>query len=163
MFISLFSFFFIFFLFIIKSLISTFFKKELKKYIIVTYECNKNEFFKQQFFFNLIKVKCVHMHTNSFNLKEFNIVSWQLISLCWLKTHVTIQHINNDECLKIVLKIKMSSSLMIINLWIIIDNALYTLKELIKWRDWRLMMVKKLSMMLWCFKSERVLFTNSEI
>ena len=73
MFIFLFSFFFTFFLFIIKSSISTFSEEELKEYVIIIYECNKNKFLKQQFFFNLIKAECVHMHTDSFNLKEFNI------------------------------------------------------------------------------------------
>ena len=80
MFISLSSFFFTFFSFTIKSSISTFFKKELKKYVITIYKCDKSKFFKQQFFFNLIKAKCVHMHTNSFNLKKFNVADQQSIS-----------------------------------------------------------------------------------
>ena len=135
MFISLFSFFFIFFLFIIKSSTSTFFKKELKEYVIAIHECNKSKIFKQQFFFNLIKAECVHMHTNSFNLKEFNVVSQQLISSYWLEAHMIIQHIDNDECLKITLKIKMLSLLMIMSLWIITDNAFHILKESAKQRD----------------------------
>ena len=73
MFIFLFFSFFIFFLFIIKLSILTFFKKELKKYVITIYKCNKSKFFKQQFFFNSIKIECVHMHTDSFNLKKFSI------------------------------------------------------------------------------------------
>ena len=73
MFISLFFYFFIFFLFTIKSSILIFFKKELKKYVIIIYKCNKSKLFKQQFFFNLIKAECVHMHIDNFNLKKFNI------------------------------------------------------------------------------------------
>ena len=81
MFISLLFFFFIFFLFTIKSSTSMFFKKELKEYVITIHECDKNKSFKQQFFFNLIKAECVHMHINSFNLKEFNVASQQSINL----------------------------------------------------------------------------------
>ena len=47
MFIFLFSFFFTFFSFIIKSSTSTFFKEELKEYVIVIHECDKNKSFKQ--------------------------------------------------------------------------------------------------------------------
>ena len=90
MFISLFSFFFIFFSFIIKSLTSTLFKKELKEYVITTHKCDKNKLLEWQFFFNLIKAECVHMHTDSFNLKEFNIADQQLISSHWLKIYMTI-------------------------------------------------------------------------
>ena len=56
------------------------------------------------------------MHTNSFNLKEFNIVSQQSISLCQLETHVAIQCVNDDECSKVTSEVRMSSSLMIMNL-----------------------------------------------
>ena len=45
---------------------------------------------------------------------------------------MTIQHINDDKCLKIMLKIKMLNSLMIINLQVIIDNAFYILKKSVK-------------------------------
>ena len=75
MFIFLFFSFSTFFSFIIKSLISMFFKKKLKEYVIAIHECNKSKLFKQQFFFDLIKAECVYMHTNSFNLKKFNIMS----------------------------------------------------------------------------------------
>ena len=75
MFIFLLFSFFIFFLFTIKSLILTFFKKELKKYVIAIHKCNKSKLFKQQFFSDLIKTECVHMHTDSFNLKEFNVAN----------------------------------------------------------------------------------------
>ena len=73
MFIFLSFFFFIFFSFTIKSLISTLFKKKLKEYIITIHKCNKSKFSEQQFFSDLIKAECVHMHINSFNLKEFSI------------------------------------------------------------------------------------------
>ena len=152
MFISLSSSFFTFFLFTIKSLTSMFFKKELKEYVIVIHECNKNKSLEWWFFFNLIKAECVHMHTDSFNLKEFNVAGWQSINSHWLKTHVIIQCVNNDECLKIVSKVRMSSSLMIMSLWIIINNALCTLKKLVKWRNWKLTVMKKLSTVLQCFK-----------
>ena len=82
MFIFLFFFFFIFFLFIIKSSISMLFEKKSKKYVIIIHECNKSKFFKQQFFFNLIKAECVHMHIDNFNLKKFNIANQQSINLC---------------------------------------------------------------------------------
>ena len=45
---------------------------------------------------------------------------------------MTIQCVNDDKCLKITLKIKISSLLMIMNLQIIINNALHILKKLIK-------------------------------
>ena len=54
--------------------------------------------------------------------------------------------------LKIALRIRMSSLLMIMSLQIITDNAFCTLKELVKWRNQRLMMAEKLSTMLQCFK-----------
>ena len=72
------------------------------------------------------------MHTGNFNLKKFNVMSQQSISSHQLKTHMAIQHINDDEYLKIVLKVKMSSLLMIMNLQVIINNAFCILKELIK-------------------------------
>ena len=43
-----------------------------------------------------------------------------------------IQHVNNDECLKIMLKIKILNSLMIINLQVIINNAFCILKKSVK-------------------------------
>ena len=46
-----------------------------------------------------------------------------------------IQHINDNKCLKITLKIKMSSLLMIMSLQVIIDNALHILKRLVKQRN----------------------------
>ena len=67
-----------------------FFKEELKKYVITIYKCNKSKLSEQWFFFNLIKIECVYTHTDSFNLKEFNIANQQLISLHWLETHMTI-------------------------------------------------------------------------
>ena len=75
-FISLFSSFFTFFLFTIKSLTSTFFKKELKEYVITIHKCDKSKLSEWQFFFDLIKAECVHMHTSSFNLKKFSIMNW---------------------------------------------------------------------------------------
>ena len=156
MFTFLFFYFFTFFLFIIKSSTSTFFKEELKEYVITICKCDKNDFFKQQFFFNLIKAECVHMHTDNFNLKKFNVTNWQSINLCWLKTHMTIQHVSSDKCLKIVLKTRMLSWLIIMNLQVIIDNAFHILKKLIKQKNQRLMMIKKLSTMLQCFKLMKV-------
>ena len=73
MFIFLFFYFFIFFLFTIKSSTSTFLEKKLKEYVITTHKYNKSKSFEQQFFLNLIKAECVHMHISSFNLKKFNI------------------------------------------------------------------------------------------
>ena len=35
----------------------------------------KVNFLNNDSFFNLIKAECVHMHTNSFNLKKFNVVN----------------------------------------------------------------------------------------
>ena len=156
MFIFLSFFFFIFFLFIIKSLTSMFSEKKLKKYVIVIHKYNKNKFFEWWFFFNLIKAEYVHMHTNSFNLKKFNVVNWQSISLCWLRAHVAIWCVNDNECLKIILKVKMPNLLMIMNLWIIIDNAFCILKRLVKWRNQRLTMAEKLSTVLWCFKLMKI-------
>ena len=65
---------------------------------------------------------------------------------------MAIQCINDDECLKVMLKVKMSSSLMIMSLQVIINNAFHILKKLIKQRNQRLIMTEKLSMMLQCFK-----------
>ena len=67
-----------------------FFKKELKEYIIAIHECDKSKLFEWWFFFDLIKAECVHMHTDSFNLKKFSVMSQQSISLCQLEAHVII-------------------------------------------------------------------------
>ena len=48
---------------------------------------------------------------------------------------MAIQHISDDECLKITLKVRMLSLLMIMNLQIITNNALHILKESVKQRD----------------------------
>ena len=156
MFIFLSSSFFTFFSFIIKSLTSTFFKKKLKEYVIIIHEYNESKSFKQWFFFDSIKAKCVHMHTSNFNLKEFNVADWQLISLHWLKTHVIIWYINDNECLKIALKVRMLSLLMIMSLWVITDNTLCILKRLTKQKNWKLMMMKKLNTVLQCFKLMKI-------
>ena len=57
-----------------------FFEEKSKKYVIAIYKCNKSKFFKQQFFLDSVKAECVHMHTDSFNLKKFNIANQQSIS-----------------------------------------------------------------------------------
>ena len=51
-------------------------EKELRKYVIKTYKCNKSKIPDQQTFLNMVKADCVHMHTNSFNEKEFNIMHY---------------------------------------------------------------------------------------
>ena len=90
MFISLSFSFFTFFLFIIKLSTLMFSEEELKKYVIAIHECDKSKFFEQQFFFDLIKAECVHMHTDNFNLKKFNVVDQQSISSHQLKTYMII-------------------------------------------------------------------------
>ena len=50
----------------------------------------------------------------------------------------------------------MLSSLMIMNLWIIINNTLCILKELVKQRNQRLTMIKKSNIMLQCFESVKI-------
>ena len=67
-----------------------------------------------------------------------------------------IQHISGGECLKIVSEVRMSSSLMVMSLQVITDNALCILKELVKQRDQRLTVAEKLSTVLQCFKSAEV-------
>ena len=145
-----------FFLFIIKSLTSMLSEKKSKKYVIVTHECDKSKFLEWWFFSDLIKAKCVHMHTDNFNLKEFNIASQQSISSHWLETYMAIWHVNGNECLKVTSEVKMLSSLMIMSLQVITNNVLHILKESIKQRDQRLMMIEKSSTVLQCFKSAEI-------
>ena len=68
------------------------------------------------------------MHINSFNKKEFNMMYY----LYQQKTHVRIQCVNDDECMKIILKIKVLSLLLIMNLQVIINSALCIMRELTK-------------------------------
>ena len=69
---------------------------------------------------------------------------------------MTIQYVNDDECLKIMLKIKMLSLLIIMSLQVIIDNALCILKRSVKQKNQKLTVIKKLSTMLQCFKLMKI-------
>ena len=144
------------FLFTIKSLTSTPLEEESKEYVIATHKCNKSKSPEQQSFPDLIKAECVHMHTSSFNLKEFSVAGQQPISLCQLGAHMAIQHISGDECSKVMSGIRMPSSLMVMSLQVITDNALCILKGPAKWRNQRLTVAEKLSMVLQCFEPVEV-------
>ena len=59
-----------------------------------------------------------------------------------------IQHVNDNECMKVTLKIKVLSLLLIMNLQVIINNALCIMRKLAKQRNQRFTMTEKLNTML---------------
>ena len=58
--------------------------------------------------------------------------------------------------MKVMLKVKVSSLLIIISLQVITDSALCIVRELIKQRNQRFIMMKKLNVILQCFNLIKV-------